>query len=131
MKSIIDRLVQSALANPDGVRYPEKCLLRRSLAAVRDRPFGAFAGHVHGGGMARRISDAPGTNQADSDAGIYFDWTEIKAAYVLVKKPQPARPSLNEVLARGTARWFLGTERRWRARCESALKGTDQDTTCR
>jgi hypothetical protein len=32
------------------------------------------------------------------DAGRYFDWAEIKAACVLAKKPQPARPSLNEVL---------------------------------
>jgi hypothetical protein len=39
-----------------------------------------------------------GRTSPDLDAGHYFDWAEIKAAYVLAKKPQPARPSLNEVL---------------------------------
>jgi hypothetical protein len=39
-----------------------------------------------------------GRTSPDLDAGRYFDWAEIKAAYVLGKKPQPTRPSLNEVL---------------------------------
>lgn len=39
-----------------------------------------------------------GRSSPDLDAGRYFDWAEIKAAYVLAKKPQPARPRLNEVL---------------------------------
>lgn len=39
-----------------------------------------------------------GRTSPDLDAGRYFDWAEIKAAYVLAKKLQPDRPSLNEVL---------------------------------
>ncbi|MBP1201990.1 hypothetical protein JOD97_000004 [Duganella sp. 1411] len=39
-----------------------------------------------------------GRTSQDLDAGRYFDWAEIKAAYVLAKKPQPARPDLNEVI---------------------------------
>jgi hypothetical protein len=39
-----------------------------------------------------------GRTSPDLDAGRYFDWAEIKAAYVLAKKPQPTRPGLNEVL---------------------------------
>lgn len=31
------------------------------------------------------------------DAGQFFDWAEIKAAYLLAKASQPARPGLNEV----------------------------------
>jgi hypothetical protein len=39
-----------------------------------------------------------GRTSPDLDAAQYFDWAEIKAAYVLAKKAQPDRPSLNEVL---------------------------------
>jgi hypothetical protein len=39
-----------------------------------------------------------GRTSPDLDAGRYFDWAEIKAAYVQAKKPQPAQPRLNEVL---------------------------------
>lgn len=39
-----------------------------------------------------------GRTHPDLDAGHYFDWAEIKAAYVLAKKPQPTRPGVNEVL---------------------------------
>ena len=39
-----------------------------------------------------------GRTSPDLGADRYFDWAEIKAAYVLAKKPQPAQPTLNEVL---------------------------------
>ncbi len=34
----------------------------------------------------------------DSDAKDFFDWAEIKAAYLLTKVQQPEKPGLNEVL---------------------------------
>lgn len=39
-----------------------------------------------------------GRTSPDLDTGHYFDWAAIKAAYLLAKQQQPARPSLNEVL---------------------------------
>jgi hypothetical protein len=39
-----------------------------------------------------------GRASPDLDARRYFDWAEIKAAYMLTKKLQSDRPSLNEVL---------------------------------
>ncbi len=39
-----------------------------------------------------------GRTSPDLDARCYFDWAEIKAAYVLAKKQQPVEPTLNEVL---------------------------------
>ncbi len=39
-----------------------------------------------------------GRTNPDLDAGHHFDWAEINAADVLAKKPQPARPGVNEVL---------------------------------
>jgi hypothetical protein len=59
--------------------------------------FGACLGHIYGRSVAGCISDAFGASCPDLDAGHYFDWAEIKAAYVLAQKPQPVQPKLNEV----------------------------------
>lgn len=50
--------------------------------------------------VAWRIAFLMRTGRAtpDLDAQHYFDWAEIKAAYLLAKKPQPTRPGINEVL---------------------------------